>query len=245
MKIFIINLLRSTHRKKATQKQISKLFSENPSLKDRLEFIFFEAVDGDGGEEFAKFHPAWAKYLNGRKLSPGEKGCFASHYKLWQKCLELNEGIFVIEDDVEFTQAFNAKNLEKILKSPYEYVRIHYIREKSSYALNNHFNITFSNVAGTRGYFIKPSAAKKFIKHTRILINPIDDSMDYSTVSNIIFKPLFLQDFDTASDIAATRERERERNYKLTRELYRLWRNVKHFLLTLKTRLRLIFILKT
>ncbi|WP_270962070.1 glycosyltransferase family 25 protein [Campylobacter upsaliensis] len=164
MKIFIINLLRSTHRKESMKEQISKLFSENPSLKDRLEFIFFEAVDGDGGEEFAKFHPAWAKYLNGRKLSPGEKGCFASHYKLWQKCLEFNESIFVLEDDVEFTQAFNAQNLEKILKSPYEYVRIHYIKEKSSYALNNHFNITFSNVAGTRGYFIKPSAAKKIHK---------------------------------------------------------------------------------
>ncbi|TNB55993.1 glycosyltransferase family 25 protein [Campylobacter helveticus] len=211
MKVFIINLKRSTQRKRAMEEQIAKLLNEEKTLRDKLEFIFFEAVDGDGGEEFAKFHPAWAKYLNGRKLSPGEKGCFASHYKLWQKCLELNESIFVLEDDVEFTQAFNAQNLEKILKSPYEYVRIHYIKEKSSYALNNHFNITFSNVGGTRGYFIKPSAAKKFIKHTRILINPVDDSMDYSTVSNIIFKPLFLQDFDTASDIAATRERERER----------------------------------
>ncbi|EAK4147380.1 glycosyltransferase family 25 protein [Campylobacter upsaliensis] len=210
MKIFIINLLRSTHRKESMKEQISKLFSENPSLKDRLEFIFFEAVDGDGGEEFAKFHPAWAKYLNGRKLSPGEKGCFASHYKLWQKCLEFNESIFVLEDDVEFTQAFNAQNLEKILKSPYEYVRIHYIKEKSSYALNNHFNITFSNVAGTRGYFIKPSAAKKFIKKCQFLIKPVDDSMDYSEVLNIVFTLLFLKELPLQSDIA-TRERERER----------------------------------
>lgn len=206
MKIFIINLLRSTHRKESMKEQISKLFSENPSLKDRLEFIFFEAVDGDGGEEFAKFHPAWAKYLNGRKLSPGEKGCFASHYKLWQKCLEFNESIFVLEDDVEFTQAFNAQNLEKILKSPYEYVRIHYIKEKSSYALNNHFNITFSNVVGTRGYFIKPSAAKKFIKKCQFLIKPVDDSMDYSEVLNIVFTLLFLKELPLQSDIA-TRER--------------------------------------
>ncbi|EAL3832365.1 lipooligosaccharide 5G8 epitope biosynthesis-associated protein (lex2B) [Campylobacter upsaliensis] len=210
MKIFIINLLRSTHRKESMKEQISKLFSENLSLKDRLEFIFFEAVDGDGGEEFAKFHPAWAKYLFGRELSPGEKGCFASHYKLWQKCLEFNESIFVLEDDVEFTQAFNAQNLEKILKSPYEYVRIHYIKEKSSYALNNHFNITFSNVAGTRGYFIKPSAAKKFIKKCQFLIKPVDDSMDYSEVLNIVFTPLFLKELPLQSDIA-TRERERER----------------------------------
>lgn len=210
MKIFIINLLRSTHRKESMKEQISKLFSENPSLKDRLEFIFFEAVDGDGGEEFAKFHPAWAKYLFGRELSPGEKGCFASHYKLWQKCLELNEGIFIIEDDVEFTQAFNANNLEKILKSPYEYVRIYHIKEKSSYALNNHFNITFSNVAGTQGYYLKPSAARKFIKKCQFLIRPVDDSMDYSEVLNIVFTPLFLKELPLQSDIA-TRERERER----------------------------------
>ncbi|EAI2044692.1 glycosyltransferase family 25 protein [Campylobacter upsaliensis] len=209
MKIFIINLLRSTHRKESMKEQISKLFSENPSLKDRLEFIFFEAVDGDGGEEFAKFHPAWAKYLFGRELSPGEKGCFASHYKLWQKCLELNEGIFIIEDDVEFTQAFNANNLEKILKSPYEYARIYHIKEAKFYDLELNFKITFSNVAGTQGYYLKPSAARKFIKKCQFLIKPVDDSMDYSEVLNIVFTPLFLKELPLQSDIA-TRERERE-----------------------------------
>lgn len=206
MKIFIINLLRSTHRKESMKEQISKLFSENPSLKDRLEFIFFEAVDGGGGEEFAKFHPAWAKYLFGRELSLGEKGCFASHYKLWQKCLELNEGIFVIEDDVEFTQAFNANNLEKILKSPYEYVRIYHIKEAKFYDLELNFKITFSNVAGTQGYYLKPSAARKFIKKCQFLIKPVDDSMDYSEVLNIVFTPLFLKELPLQSDIA-TRER--------------------------------------
>lgn len=57
MKIFIINLLRSTHRKESMKEQISKLFSENPSLKDRLEFIFFEAVDGDGGRGICQISP--------------------------------------------------------------------------------------------------------------------------------------------------------------------------------------------
>ncbi|EDP6921825.1 glycosyltransferase family 25 protein [Campylobacter upsaliensis] len=238
MKIFIINLLRSTHRKESMKEQISKLFSENPSLKDRLEFIFFEAVDGDGGEEFAKFHPAWAKYLFGRELSPGEKGCFASHYKLWQKCLELNEGIFIIEDDVEFTQAFNANNLEKILKSPYEYVRIYHIKEAKLYDLELNFKITFSNVAGTQGYYLKPSAARKFIKKCQFLIKPVDDSMDYSEVLNIVFTPLFLKELPLQSDIA-TRERERENNYKLTRELYRIYCNIRRFFFMLKIKRRL------
>ncbi|ELZ4287251.1 glycosyltransferase family 25 protein [Campylobacter upsaliensis] len=236
MKIFIINLLRSTHRKESMKEQISKLFSENLSLKDRLEFIFFEAVDGDGGEEFAKFHPAWAKYLFGRELSPGEKGCFASHYKLWQKCLELNEGIFIIEDDVEFTQAFNANNLEKILKSPYEYVRLYHIKEAKFYDLELNFKITFSNVAGTQGYYLKPSAARKFIKKCQFLIRPVDDSMDYSEVLNIVFTPLFLKELPLQSDIA-TREREREN--KLTRELYRIYCNIRRFFFMLKIKRRL------
>ncbi|EGB5536059.1 glycosyltransferase family 25 protein [Campylobacter upsaliensis] len=240
MKIFIINLLRSTHRKESMKEQISKLFSENLSLKDRLEFIFFEAVDGDGGEEFAKFHPAWAKYLFGRELSLGEKGCFASHYKLWQKCLELNEGIFVIEDDVEFTQAFNANNLEKILKSPYEYVRIYHIKEAKFYDLELNFKITFSNVAGTQGYYLKPSAARKFIKKCQFLIKPVDDSMDYSEVLNIVFTPLFLKELPLQSDIATReRERERENNYKLTRELYRIYCNIRRFFFMLKIKRRL------
>ncbi|EAK2502209.1 glycosyltransferase family 25 protein [Campylobacter upsaliensis] len=238
MKIFIINLLHSTHRKESMKEQISKLFSENLSLKDRLEFIFFEAVDGDGGEEFAKFHPAWAKYLFGRELSPGEKGCFASHYKLWQKCLELNEGIFIIEDDVEFTQAFNANNLEKILKSPYEYARIYHIKEAKFYDLELNFKITFSNVAGTQGYYLKPSAARKFIKKCQFLIKPVDDSMDYSEVLNIVFTPLFLKELPLQSDIA-TRERERENNYKLTRELYRIYCNIRRFFFMLKIKRRL------
>lgn len=240
MKIFIINLLRSTHRKESMKEQISKLFSENLSLKDRLEFIFFEAVDGDGGEEFAKFHPAWAKYLFGRELSPGEKGCFASHYKLWQKCLELNEGIFIIEDDVEFTQAFNANNLEKILKSPYEYVRIYHIKEAKFYDLELNFKITFSNVAGTQGYYLKPSAARKFIKKCQFLIKPVDDSMDYSEVLNIVFTPLFLKELPLQSDIVTReRERERENNYKLTRELYRIYCNIRRFFFMLKIKRRL------
>lgn len=45
MKAFIINLERSLDRKEYVQKQIQKLFEKNPNLKNKLEFIFFKAVD--------------------------------------------------------------------------------------------------------------------------------------------------------------------------------------------------------
>ncbi|WP_244948597.1 hypothetical protein [Campylobacter upsaliensis] len=55
MKIFIINLLRSTHRKESMKEQISKLFSENPSLKDRLEFIFLKLLMEMGERNLPNF----------------------------------------------------------------------------------------------------------------------------------------------------------------------------------------------
>ncbi|EOB2210956.1 hypothetical protein ACIMKO_001016 [Campylobacter upsaliensis] len=55
MKIFIINLLHSTHRKESMKEQISKLFSENPSLKDRLEFIFLKLLMEMGERNLPNF----------------------------------------------------------------------------------------------------------------------------------------------------------------------------------------------
>lgn len=50
MKAFIINLERSLDRKEYMQKQIQKLFEKNPNLKNKLEFIFFKAVDAKNKE---------------------------------------------------------------------------------------------------------------------------------------------------------------------------------------------------
>lgn len=62
MKVFIINLERSKDRKEYMQKQISILFEKNPTLKEKLEFIFFKAVDAKNKEhlEFQRHFPCWA-----------------------------------------------------------------------------------------------------------------------------------------------------------------------------------------
>ncbi|EOJ2740954.1 hypothetical protein ACV014_000432 [Campylobacter upsaliensis] len=59
--------------------------------------------------------------------------------------------------------------------------------------------------------------------------------MDYSEVLNIVFTPLFLKELPLQSDIA-TRE---ESNYKLTRELYRIYCNIRRFFFMLKIKRRL------
>ncbi|CCF80089.1 putative lipopolysaccharide biosynthesis protein [Helicobacter bizzozeronii CCUG 35545] len=39
-------------------------------------------------------------------MSMGELGCYASHYSLWQKCIQLHEPIAILEDDVHLKPHF-------------------------------------------------------------------------------------------------------------------------------------------
>lgn len=69
MKVFIINLERSLDRKEHIQKQIQKLFEKNLSLKNKLEFIFFKAIDAKNKEhlEFKDHFPWWGSLGAGQR----------------------------------------------------------------------------------------------------------------------------------------------------------------------------------
>lgn len=201
MKVFIINLERSLDRKEHMKKQNQKLFEKNPSLKNKLEFIFFKAVDAKNKEylEFKQHFPWWASWVLGRELSDGEKACFASHYKLWQECIKLDKPIIILEDDVEFSDEFlnnGEEYIEELSKSEYEYVRFCYLFDKKFYPLNENYILSFEKLAGTQGYVLKPSAANKFISKAKFIYTPVDDYMDMfykHKVLNIVKKPLLLK----------------------------------------------------
>ncbi|EHW0429191.1 glycosyltransferase family 25 protein, partial [Campylobacter jejuni] len=164
MKVFIINLERSLDRKDHMQKQIQKLFEKNPTLKNKLEFIFFKAIDAKNKEhlEFKEHFTWWASWVLGRELSDGEKACFASHYKLWQECMKLDEPVIILEDDVEFSDEFlnnGVEYIDKLLKSKYEYIRLCYLFDKRLYFLNeNGYYLSFEKLAGSQGYVLQVSA---------------------------------------------------------------------------------------
>ncbi|XAK47162.1 glycosyltransferase family 25 protein [Campylobacter coli] len=245
MKVFIINLERSLDRKEYMQRQIQKLFEKNPDLKNKLEFIFFKAVDAKNKEhlEFKQHFPWWASWALGRELSDGEKACFASHYKLWQECVKIDEPIIILEDDVEFSDEFlnnGEEYIEELSKSEYEYVRFCYTFDKKFYPLNNNYLLSFEKISGAQGYMLKASAAKKFIKYAKRWIYPVDDYMDMfykHKVLNIVKKPLLLK-YDCQSDYGlesmvsqAGRLFIKPRLYKkIIREIFRLYRDVSRLL---------------
>ena len=69
-----------------------------------LDFEFFNAIDGNELDECDyrdRWQGDWWKVMRGRLLSPGEIGCFLSHYALWKRMVATGEEHAVImEDDV-------------------------------------------------------------------------------------------------------------------------------------------------
>lgn len=90
MKKFVINLKSRPERKQ-------HFIDKNPTLED---YTFVEAVDGltQDLSEY-KTRPGWIDPFQNRGIVPTEVACFLSHRKMWQKCVELDEPIYVIEDD--------------------------------------------------------------------------------------------------------------------------------------------------
>ncbi|MGI7987595.1 glycosyltransferase family 25 protein [Campylobacter jejuni] len=242
MKVFIINLERSLDRKEHMQKQIQKLFEKNPSLKNKLEFIFFKAIDAKNKEhlEFKDHFPWWASWVLGRELSDGEKACFASHYKLWQECVKLDEPIIILEDDVEFSDEFlnnGVEYIDELLKSKYEYIRLCYLFDKRLYFLNESgYYLSFEKLAGTQGYVLKPSAANKFISKAKFIYTPVDDYMDMfykHKVLNIVKKPLLLKhNCKLESEISnlGRTNKKLKIHRKIVREFFRLYRDISRLL---------------
>ncbi|EPT5889179.1 glycosyltransferase family 25 protein [Campylobacter coli] len=241
MKVFIINLERSLDRKEHMKKQIQKLFEKNPSLKNKLEFIFFKAIDAKNKEhlEFKDHFPWWGSWVLGRELSDGEKACFASHYKLWQECVKLDEPIIILEDDVEFSDEFlnnGVEYIDELLKSKYEYIRLCYLFDKKFYPLNENYILSFEKLAGTQGYVLKPSAANKFISKAKFIYTPVDDYMDMfykHKVLNIVKKPLLLKhNCKLESEISnlGRTNKKLKIHRKIVREIFRLYRDISRLL---------------
>ncbi|MDH5927282.1 glycosyltransferase family 25 protein [Vibrio lentus] len=161
----------------------SRQISTANALKSvQVDFEFFIGVDARTDE-----HPLLKKirgkaflYNMGRSHAIGEVGCYASHYLIWQKCVELNEPVFVFEDHLDIeprtfvkTLSIAEKNIEKC-----GYIRLQNSKNKLHYPVRDYKGqklVKYLKVPqGTAGYAISPKAAKSFIKHSQTFRYPVD-----------------------------------------------------------------------
>lgn len=165
MKIFVISLNNALLRRERVQRVMTEL---------GVDFTFFDAVNGFQGipERLQGFpDDLHRRVFRSRPLTPGEKGCYASHYLLWEKCIELNESIMILEDDFLPTQYF--KDVFKDLPSwniKYEYLRLeHQIGDATMLEYQDGFQAVLwhNNVRWTTGYSVSPAGAKKLVSHSK------------------------------------------------------------------------------
>lgn len=173
MKAYVITLLDS---------ELSKQFS-NKTIESGNKFgqhvEVWPAVNGSlhGNEKLNRYGiPGFLLFGH----APGVVGCFLSHYEIWQKCVEMNETLMVLEHDAEFIRALPSNihdHYSGVLKlDPYRPIEPDYktlvnasadesIQVIEPTAQGTHRAGEF--LTGTYGYCIKPKAAGDLINFAK------------------------------------------------------------------------------
>ncbi|WGW00486.1 glycosyltransferase family 25 protein [Vibrio sp. YMD68] len=174
MKSYCITLNGCEDRQATTKKVLTKA---------QLEVEFFIGVDAR-----VDTHPLLNRnrdkeflYNMGRPAAIGEFGCYASHYLMWQKCVELNEPIIIFEDDFDINPEMFQSTLD-IAKEHIDkcgYIRIenadnhdmfYQVRTYGEQRLVKYLKIPQCMTA----YAISPKCAKAFIEHSQTFDYPVD-----------------------------------------------------------------------
>ena len=239
IKIYIINLEKSKERR-------DFIYNQFDNLPQKIGYQFFKAVYG----KEAPNHPLFSKYnekkrfaRKGHYMSLSQLGCFASHYLLWQKCIELNQGIIVLEDDAiihsNFLEALefissDKNHFEFLWLSPPAPAKRNQ-KGKMIYSLDKIEITRYKEGWGNAtGYFITPKSAKKLLDYCEEWILDVDimmeryweNKVDYLALSPFCVEP----DLSKESNIPVDKKQgKRSLIVKIKRELYKVQDTIKKF----------------
>jgi GR25 family glycosyltransferase involved in LPS biosynthesis len=116
MKIFVINLEARPDRLAFMSEQLKDVEWQRHSALNGHSLTMDAIVQLD----FAPYSK-WIDPLLDRKLTNTEIAAAISHYQLWEKCVELNEPILILEDDSQLVGDLDLKELE-LLSNEYDIV---------------------------------------------------------------------------------------------------------------------------
>ncbi|PSU70220.1 epitope biosynthesis protein [Photobacterium phosphoreum] len=227
IRIFVINMASSTIRKENISKQLNCL---------DLNFSIFNAVNGKESDHplFAMYDDNLSQTYRGKSLSKGQLGCYASHYLLWQKCIELNQPIIILEDDaLIYPKPFmNIVNNVALLTKKYECIRLFDNKRPSFFKLKQltlpHTSIyKFSKGhMSTTGYLLTPTGAKKLLEHSNKWYMAVDIYMDRFWVNHLecygTVPACLTNDPAFDSDIGYGKRAPRSLRCKIKREIFNL-----------------------
>jgi glycosyl transferase family 25 len=163
-----------------------------------LDVRFHEGTYGDSAQEIFnqegrilyhtsfKGNPVDDEY-RATSTRPGVMGCFHSHFRLWQRCVEINKPILIFEDDVIFERGWIPVEWEDVLlvatgKSVY---KDEWYAEKL-YTPSGPPGVVPLNrkvMPGAVGYGLTPQGAKKLTDFYHNCFLPADNSINAAVVN--------------------------------------------------------------
>lgn len=179
----------------------------------------------------------WRDPYHNRRMTKGEIGCILSHIKAWEKCVELQEPIIVLEDDVEILDP-HYQTKTKFYAEEYDFL---YLSSKCMSEQETVINSDLKTDAfyyWACAYMIKPNVAEELIRYFRInVLIPTDEILPavlnahrdsnrnfiHKNFKWAAFNQNLLQPFDGAFD------------YSETESLTDIWQDFKFHIITVGT----------
>lgn len=173
MKLFVISLPDACERRERAAAQLADA---------GLDFEFFDALRGEQviAERYFERCDDNEWLLNtGRPMSLGEVGCFASHRSMWQKCVEFDEPLMIMEDDFQLLPGFEGA-VEQVAGNIMQcgFIRLQSetrarkerVAKSGDYTLWRYTKVPHSCMCNS----LTPSVAQNLIERTRAICEPVD-----------------------------------------------------------------------
>lgn len=175
--IAVVNLDRSGDRRGHMEGQLDPL---------GLSYFFFSATDAARGdlEGINRYCESQTLRLNGRPLTLAEQGCYASHYRLWQRIADTGESLIVMEDDVTVDPSLvTALPLIGQLLDQRHFLRLCGTLNPRRYrhvaAVGDHHLIRFmKGPRGTQCYALDATGARYLLQRASIWTEAVDLYLD-------------------------------------------------------------------
>ena len=184
IQVLVISLEGSLERQEKVRSELGKT---------ALEWRFLDAVRGSALAQAPKeYNAAKVKRLLGFELTPNEIGCFLSHKKAWQACLDSNRPTLIFEDDFRLLPHF--EHAIDVLINRYQDWNA--VRLQGLHAVHQEPIASFEEIdivrnsgdaVGATAYLIKPDVAKRLIEASNDMYEPLDHFLEHVQKHHIPF----------------------------------------------------------
>ena len=179
MQTLVISLPHCADRRRRVRQQLDGL---------GIDLEFFDAVDAaqaDFSLADKRNNPLTIRRF-GYVLTDAELACYASHYRVWEKCVAENRALLVCEDNVQLHSNFRQvyPRLPQLAER-YSFLKLSGItarryrtvaRVERDLSIVQHFGL----VCGSSCYLLTPGAAGAFLDCSTSFAQPVDNFMEKS-----------------------------------------------------------------